>query len=215
MALTTMQGPLGTPPYMPPERVRGVISADPRIDVWALGVILYELLVGRPPFWAQSPAEQMARVLYDIVVPPSVLRPDLPRGLEEVILLCLEKDPERRIQSVAALEAAIARFGPSAQSGGDSPLWASDDDEITCVLSQKLGLRPALPSSRRAPPRGEEPLAQQGTTLPMVKRAAVRARPRLRRAAISVGLLLLLAAVFVLMRCVHPSFSLPPGAAWF
>src|SRR6185369_1180023 len=87
------EGPLviGTPLYMAPEQVRAVGEADPATDVWALGVVLYELVAGVPPFHGVTAKDILTQVIRKAPASPCILRPDLPRKLESVILKCLEK----------------------------------------------------------------------------------------------------------------------------
>jgi tetratricopeptide (TPR) repeat protein len=94
----------GTPRYMAPEQVAGQRSAlGAATDIHAMGVILYELLTGRPPFLAESDVETMYRVRTDDPVPPRRLNPRIPRDLEIICLKCLAKAPERRYASARAL----------------------------------------------------------------------------------------------------------------
>jgi serine/threonine protein kinase len=94
----------GTPLYMAPEQVVARHSAlGPSTDIHAVGIILYELLTGRPPFLANSDAETMHRVLTEDPLPPRRLNPRVPRDLETICLKCLSKDPRRRYPSAGAL----------------------------------------------------------------------------------------------------------------
>jgi eukaryotic-like serine/threonine-protein kinase len=102
---------MGTPGYMPPEQAGGQ-SGDvgPAADVYGLGATLYALITGRPPFQAATPMETVIQVLSDEPVPPRRLIPSIPRDIETICLKCLEKQPDRRYASAAALAADLRRF---------------------------------------------------------------------------------------------------------
>ncbi len=114
-ATATIAGmPLGTPEYMSPEQARGQ-HTDARSDVYALGAILYELLAERPPF-VRSPDEPNAQHLLRAVIEQPALSPSrvhgarLPRELDWIVLRCLEKEPNRRYQTVESLAADLERY---------------------------------------------------------------------------------------------------------
>lgn len=94
--------PMGTGPYISPEQVQFVRN-DPRSDLFALGVMLYHLATGERPFGQPSTVVGLRKRLYTDPVPPRVHRPDLPPWLQEVILHCLEVNPDLRYQSAAQL----------------------------------------------------------------------------------------------------------------
>ena len=100
--LTTEGVLLGTVPYMAPEQLRGE-PVDGRCDLFALGIILYEMAVGYRPFSGRTHADVTSSILRDSPEPPSLVRPDLPHGLERIIERCLEKDPSRRFASAVEL----------------------------------------------------------------------------------------------------------------
>ena len=120
--LTKTGAVLGTPAYMSPEQAAGQRGqVGPRSDVYSLGVILYHMLTGRPPFQAASPGEMVLLVLEQDPVPPRMLNPKADRDLEMICLRCLQKPPDLRYASAAGLaddlEAYLKDESISARSG--------------------------------------------------------------------------------------------------
>jgi serine/threonine-protein kinase len=112
MSLTQTAAIMGSPTYMSPEQMRASRDVDPRADIWALGVILYELLAGQPPFMGSTMPELCASILKDAPEPLRNLRPDVPEEVETAIMRCLEKNPAARFSNVAELTAALVDFAP-------------------------------------------------------------------------------------------------------
>jgi len=106
-ALTGEATELGSPSYMSPEQMLGAADVDARTDVWSLGIVLFELLAGRPPFAGLNRIETCANVLASMLPSLAELRPELPPELVAIVERCLEKQPERRYQSVRELASAL------------------------------------------------------------------------------------------------------------
>lgn len=110
LAVTATNSSLGTPGYMSPEQLRSAKYVDARTDVWALGVIAYELLVCQLPFRGATTSEVAAAITSREPLPPSSLVTDLPEGLEAVIQKALAKDPQRRQANADELAEALSAF---------------------------------------------------------------------------------------------------------
>jgi serine/threonine-protein kinase len=139
MSLTRTTSVMGSPLYMSPEQMRSSKNVDVRSDIWALGVILYELLTGRVPFEAEAVPELCLKVVSDPATPPHELRADMPEALSAVVIKCLEKLPERRFQNVAELVAALDPFCPASERGAA--------ERIANVLKVVTTSQPSFPAS--------------------------------------------------------------------
>ncbi len=102
---------VGTPSYMAPEQARGEKNEiGPAADIYALGVILYEMLAGRPPFRASTALETMRQVVSEETLAPSQYQRYVPRDLETIALKCLQKDPRKRYPTALALADDLQRY---------------------------------------------------------------------------------------------------------
>lgn len=110
-ALTPERTLVGTPAYAAPERLRGDDRRDPRLDVYSLGVVLYEMLAGRRPFDAPTFRELARKVRKEQPPPLRLRRSDLPESLEQVVMRALAKDREERWPSAEAFAEALLPFG--------------------------------------------------------------------------------------------------------
>ena len=110
-SLTRSGDVVGTPAYMSPEQAAGrVAEVEERSDVYALGVLLYEMLTGRLPFQSNSLVALLRAVIEDEPLPPRTLNPKADRDLETICLKCLEKEKARRYRTAAALVEDLKRF---------------------------------------------------------------------------------------------------------
>lgn len=138
--ITSTQAVMGSPHYMSPEQLVSAKHVDPRADVWALGIVLYEMLAGSPPFTGDTMPEIVAKILQSPLPSLRALRPDAPAEIEPVIARCTAKDPTARFGDVAELARALVAFAPDA---------ARSADRATRILGRSgepLPDKPALPS---------------------------------------------------------------------
>jgi serine/threonine-protein kinase len=135
--LTGTQTVIGTPTYMAPEQMRTARHTDPRSDIWSMGVVMYQMLAGRPPFEAETYAELVLKVGTE---PPAPLHAPMPPGLDGIVMRCLEKDPKNRIQSVGELARMLAPYA-------SDPLSAQQSAErATRILTQPRNSNMSLSS---------------------------------------------------------------------
>jgi serine/threonine protein kinase len=144
-------------PYASPEQIRNPSAVDARADVWALGVILYELLAGARLFHADNALGMLAMISADHPAPLQALRDDVPHDLDALVLSCLEKDPDARPRSVVDLVLALAPF-------------ASTEAQATAARVARIVTRstrpPAFPSSRPSFQPSQRPSAIVRTRSP-------------------------------------------------
>jgi Protein kinase domain len=147
---------IGTPTYMSPEQCRGVGQIDQRSDVYALGCVLFTLVVGRPPFDSEGAGEILAMHLREPAPAPSQRVPGIPPDVDGLVLRCMEKDPARRFSSGTELGTAITAVLTNVSSPGIAlPLDARGPTAPTLALpattlssAASVSLAPARSSHR-------------------------------------------------------------------
>jgi len=112
-SLTRTEVVMGSPFYMSPEQMVSSKDVGPATDIWALGVILYELLAGKIPFAEKTTEKVCSRVLSGDHTPLREVFPNCPDGLDEVVARCLTRMPADRYRDVAELAAALEAYAPS------------------------------------------------------------------------------------------------------
>jgi serine/threonine-protein kinase len=113
VAMTQTSALMGSPLYMSPEQMRSSRDVDSQTDLWALGIILFELIAGRTPFQGESVPELAVKVVTEPAPAIRTFRPDVPGALEAIVLKCLEKDRRQRYRNVGELALALLPFAPA------------------------------------------------------------------------------------------------------
>lgn len=143
LAMTRSRCMMGTPLYASPEQMLSAADVDARADIWSIGVVLYEMLAGQPPFRGGSIPEVIARTVSEDPPPLDRYRSDVPQALEQIVRTCLQKDREARYPSVPDLVAALVNLV-------DCPL-----DADSMVVANRIVRRhrvSAPPGERRVDP---------------------------------------------------------------
>jgi hypothetical protein len=147
-AATTQTGTvMGTPGYMAPEQARSGQAIDSRVDVFALGAVLFEALTGVPAFAGEHLMAMLAKILFEEAPKVSDIRPEVPPALDALVARMLTKDPEQRPRDGAAVAREIADLGPFlsevARSSRRSPRTALTGGELRLLSVVLIGAIPA------------------------------------------------------------------------
>jgi serine/threonine-protein kinase len=226
----TGQHVLGSPVYMSPEQLRNSKTIDARADIWSLGVVVYEMLTGTPPFDADGVGEIFAKILGNEECEPLHVRnPKVPRELSDVIAKCLRREPSERWEDAAQVASALRPFGSGA--------WNDVIPRIEQVLARAKLLSPthtpiearlvvdaiaaaaerARTGIRSAPPPASAPSQPKPTVLDATStasEAAAFARPRWVRFAYVIGAVVAIgaAALISVAKTSGATFVNPLGA---
>ncbi len=161
---TTQEGiPLGTPGYMAPEQWMGRRDIDHRADIFAVGVMLYELLTGGLPYEGSNQGELFLEIVRGTSRPsiPSEVEPAVPPDLDDVVLRALDRDRDRRFGSAREFLDALRPFGAEAIPVVDAPPVLIEEDAL--VVSARRAMRAAPTDATR--PKRRVPIELLGTAL--------------------------------------------------
>jgi serine/threonine-protein kinase len=138
---------LGTPAYMSPEQIAKPKTVDARSDLWSVGVMMYKMVTGRPPFQGQSEVDRLASILHDTPEPVEQIDPKL-QPIAEFMVRALEKDPDRRFQSAAEMSAALSEGGAVARAFGQATSGPNASQAIQlareAAVAKSSGERPKV-----------------------------------------------------------------------
>ena len=143
--LTTTNTTLGTAKYLAPEQVEG-LPVDARSDVYALGVVLYETLCGRPPFVADTEAATALARLHQEPMRPRNVRAGVPKAIEDVVLHAMARDPNDRYPSAAAFRAALLAAGRGTATSPPLTIGPSASSPVDATVATNV------PQPDRTPP---------------------------------------------------------------
>ncbi len=144
--MTQTSSVLGTAQYLSPEQARGE-KVDARSDLYSTGCLLYEMLVGKPPFTGDSPVAVAYQHVQEQPIPPSQVDADLPAGFDSVILTALAKDPAARYQTAAEMKADLDRLAT-----GDAPTRTVAPVPVAAAAMDSTQLIPPTTVGPTAPP---------------------------------------------------------------
>ena len=212
--LTRTRAMLGSPLYMAPEQMRSSRDVDARADVWALGVVLFQLLTQRWPFEAETMPELCLKVVTEPPIPLATLRPDAPPGIGAVIERCLEKDLKRRFANAAELASALEPFVPPASRVlADRARLAMGTGSGGRPVVQAAGAPPfTLQSGSGSTPGTSAPWGTERVVTPALQSAS-RSRSVWPRVAVGIAAAALAGALGFLLFARGPASPGPPRTA--
>ncbi len=212
---------LGTPEYMAPEQALGK-TVDARVDVYALGLVFYEMITGRKPFTADTPMAVAMKHITQPVPPPRQFIPNLPATVEQTILRALAKEPENRFPDAASFGNALEHIAAGAVQPASRPIYPVQPERValneqaappqTPPARSKPPQVPARPTSSPSQAAPARPVSNPPGVLPAAQAPAVRRAPALAAVGVTgvVVFVCLAAAVLIAVLVWLPSINKTP-----
>lgn len=154
MAFTATGALIGTPAYMSPEQALGK-PGDERVDIYSLGVLLFQMVTNQLPFAADTPLAVVMKHVNDPTPSPGTFNPDVPQDLQEVIMKAMAKDPDDRYQSAAEMAAALRAVnfaGPKATAAAAAPVVGAAAAAGEMTRAGQTAVTPEQPATVVQPP---------------------------------------------------------------
>ncbi len=143
----------GTLNYMPPEQIRGLVHVDHRSDIYSLGMTLYEMLAGRVPFPKDATEYMVLKmIMEEPLPPPTEFNPAIPQALSDIVMKALEKEPDRRYQSIPEMMEALEEFEKSFTGELMSDYTSPTEKETEFLPPVVKGLESETPKPPPPPP---------------------------------------------------------------
>lgn len=139
---------IGTPQYMAPEQGVPNAGVDGRSDIYALGVVLYQAVTNRLPFYAEQPAAIIQKHIHEPLAAPTMFNPDLPKQVSDIVVRAMAKDPRARFQNASEMAAELAEARIALKPGNRTARIATPTARVAAVA-------PAAPQPAILPPPGD------------------------------------------------------------
>jgi len=209
--MTSTSSMMGSPLYMSPEQLSSARDVDARTDIWALGIILHELLAAQLPFVADSIPQLCVAIMQGLPASLRAARSDVPAGLEAIVLRCLEKDRARRFANVGELARALSEYAPQRSR--------VSVERVTHLLSVPGALSGAVDSGQSDTTSGSRVetllVTASGVQAAWGKTAPEKKRSPSRSAALVLGIITLIAVtagLFAVLRSGPVHLAATPAA---
>jgi serine/threonine-protein kinase len=201
--MTQTQSVMGSPGYMSPEQLRSSRTVDARTDIWSLGIVLYELVVGKRPWAADTITELTLKVAND---PMPAMPAGIPKAFVDVVERCLSKTVEGRYQNIAELANALGPLAP------DGPDLARGVERVLGVTATIVDIHTGPVAAIARDPQTSSPPTTLTTASGVVDSRVLRRRPALKVLALGAGVLIV-ALVALKLVGTHDSDATSPQAA--